>query len=253
MRGSLVTQAGKRMTILVLSIAVLLGTMALVTGDAHAALPAESEPALFLLLDPGKTFAEEGNPTVTAGGVISVASRMVIPGRGIAIECKEAEFEGSVTATEILGTATFLGCTVWSIQTGGEHKYELESETLCHIKNNLTITTSTSGGNVKISAIKHGGEYFALAEGNPFTTVSFKAGTGCVLPLSNPISGSVTAQIKSGQHVFQELKASAQIQLLTGDKLSFGTFPGYVEGEALALSSTITGPAEFIESPWGVH
>lgn len=234
--------------ILGLAAMALLGAMALVTSSAQAALPAESTPALFLLLDPGKTFAEEGIAEVSAAGTTG-PGRMVVPGRGMAIGCEAAHFTGSVTATEIKGKALLLGCTVWAIQKlAGEHSYQLGSQTACHITN-LEITVESS----KISVVEHGGQYFALAQGAPFTQFTFLSGTGCPLPLSTTISGSVSAEIKAGQHVFQELKASPQIQLLTGDKLLYGAFESYVEGGALALSSTITGPEGFIGAAWGVH
>lgn len=211
-------------------------------------LPLSSIDGFFLILNPGKSFEEEGLAEATFTGEQLGAGRFVIPGRLMTIGCETADLlEGKVTSEVAHAKITFLGCTVWNLKKeAGVHQYALGTASPCHITG-LAITAF-----FKIKAVLHEDVTYVLAEplteNQPFTAFTYLSGTGCPLPLSTQISGSFVASINQTNVVAQELSFGPAIQLLLGDKTLYGTFEMYLETN---WRMTLTGA--FAGAAWGAH
>jgi hypothetical protein len=150
---------------------------------------------------------------------------ILVAGRGLEFTCASFHVtEGKInTAADAVGKVIFLGCASYSHETG-----ELLP---CELKTAGTITAEAL-----ILPIVHGGDTFLLFEpiegATNLTIISYKSGTGCVLPLNNAVSGSLVAKVDSAGAIKQLILFNENIQLLTADKLTFGTFPSYVIGHA---------------------
>ncbi len=255
------TRGKRRFGVRALAVLAVLGLMAFGAVGAPAENLIEpkitSSPGLFLVLDPGKFFEEdglgetlgEGNP-LTFEGEGEGPIRIVVPGRAMAIGCAGLD----ITEGELFGEVghakfTLLKCTVWAIKPGeNQHEYILGEKIPCEVENDQI------SGKVKFVAILHEKETFVLIEaleGKVLKLVKFKAGTGCPLPLHTEITGSLGALILQLNSAPQLFTFSPAIQLLLGDKLLYGLFPAYYEG---AATLTTTGPRGlFINVPWGAH
>lgn len=150
-----------------------------------------------------------------------------VPGRNVEKKCTGGyDIEEATILKEGVGDAriTFLKCKLFTIS---EPKEELPCEIIPEGK----IT-----GEALLLAIKHEGKAFVLGEPKPgkttFTTIEFKSGTGCVLPLKNEVKGSYSGELKEAEAVELLVTGSQAIQKLLGDKLLFGTFETLVLGSA---------------------
>jgi hypothetical protein len=160
------------------------------------------------------------NATVVATQ-IGIGS-ILVAGRSLEIRCAKLELIGAKinTTDDASGEVKFTGCKSFDHKT-------LTELTTCLLKELETIKATAL-----VLPILHNGEPFLLFEpqvaGTPFTIVKYKAGIGCVLPLENPVTGSVSALVELLDAVRQLILFSTGIQLLTGDKLAFGGFPSYI-------------------------
>jgi hypothetical protein len=208
--------------VLGLSLMAMLGLMAFAAVGAQAQeLPGASSLGLYLI--------NLGNALLaTATGAQVGVGKLLVEGRGIEIGCDTAHVvEGKIdSATDALAKLEFLKCKTYEFGT-------LALIESCVIKGGTVANGGTVLAKALLLPILHGGVNYVLAEpqeGTNFATVSYEPGIGCVLPLNNPVSGSVSAQVHEG--VVAKLLLSPAIQLLTGDKLLFGTFPSYIDAEA---------------------
>jgi hypothetical protein len=188
------------------------------------------------------TFTVDGNVPAGQGlkGKQLGNGYLLVAARDLKIECTG----GTVTAanvnnsTDAKATVTFTGC-VANNHAGTPLKD-------CLFKELETIKASALA-----LPILHGGQKYVLfepLEGENFTTVSFKEGTVCTLPLNNPVKGSVVAKVDALEGTVQTLLFNEAIQLLVGDVLKYG---------ALANTSYVNGHAdvevEGVEKELGVH
>jgi hypothetical protein len=207
----------------------------LFAAGAQGQLPGESKTGVFLINLSAASLATFAGKQIGAG-------LLLVEGRGIEIICESAHLNGKInSATDATVEATFLQCK--SYEHGGPHIFA------CVIKGG----THNGGGTIVASAlilpVLHGGNNYVLLEpesGTNITNISYIANLGCVLPLNNPVTGSVTAQVIEG--VTGALIFDEGIQLLTGDKLLFGAFPAYI-GANTTIELTGPDPGKKI----GVH
>ena len=207
---------------LILAIMTALGMMAFTAAGAQATeLPGLSTLGSITI---GPELKEASLHNVT-GRQINAGS-LLVKNRDLKIECQSLHVEeGKINSkTDGAGKVTFLKCLSFSLSTGTHLKD-------CQFKTLETITASAL-----ILPILHNNLTYLLFEplvpGTPFTTVSYKEGTPCTLPLNNPVTGSVTALVDALEAVKQLILFSEAIQLLTGDKLAFGGNPAYIDGHA---------------------
>jgi hypothetical protein len=158
-------------------------------------------------------------------------SSLLVPARNYELKCKEFHIEGKInSSTDAQGQLLSLGCLSYDMTSG-----ELLP---CELKQLGTVSATAL-----VLPILHGltGEEqtFLLFEplpGNPsFTTVAYKAGTECPLPLNNAVIGSLSAQVDSLDQIEQLVLYSKEIQLLTGDSLSFGLNPVYIDRQVIGF------------------
>jgi hypothetical protein len=176
--------------------------------------------------------------------------RLILPGRGAELACQNADVTGEMLATEALVTVNFLGCKVFLIEKFIEkgHEYPLKGElNNCKLKSGGTVTATA-----RVVPVLHDSEIYLLASppsgSSTFAVISFESGMGCVLPLNNPVEGSVVALMRTEHFLFQPIDFTPKIQLLLNDKLQQGMFNAHLEGSgAVALSG------ELINSGWGAH
>jgi hypothetical protein len=174
---------------------------------------------------------------LTATGKQVGVGKLLVPGRNLTIECKKGEvLEGKlVSTTEATGTVLFKECAALVLSK------ETEEVAGCIVTNGKDITA-----NAVVLAKLHGGELFLLFEPAPgkiFTTLEFESGKGCALPLKNEVKGTLAAlDDKPIEEVTHLILFSQSIQKLLGDKLLFGTFESFVDGDAdLSLLGTHLG------------
>ena len=204
----------------VLGLALLsaLSMMAFAAVGAQAQLPGESKAGTF-------TVGGKAALLATVVGEQLGQGFLLVAARDLKIECSSFDInEGKInSSTDAQGKVTFLGCL--SFSHAGVHLKD------CQFKTLETITAEAL-----ILPILHGGLNYVLFEPIPpatiFSTPSYKSGTACTLPLNNPVTGSVTALVKTLEANPQVLLFSEAIQLLTGDKLAFGGFPAYLNATA---------------------
>lgn len=153
---------------------------------------------------------------------------LLVAGRSLEIRCAGLNLSATskiISSTDALIEITFTGCKSFDHKT-------LTELTTCLLKELETIKAKAL-----VLPILHGPkgaeEPFLLFEphtGATFTTVTYKPGIGCPLPLENPVTGSVTALVELLDAVLQLVLFSEGIQLLTGDVLKFGGFNSYILG-----------------------
>lgn len=202
------------------------------------ASPATNTPGTFLV-NLGAALLATVSVAQVGEGVLLVA------GRSLEIRCTTLTLnEGKInTSTDASGKATFTGCKSF------DHK------TLTELKECLLKTLETIEAKALVLPILHGGENFLLFEpqgAEPFTTVSYKPGIGCTLPLNNPVTGAVVALVEELDAVVQTILFSEGIQLLTGDVLSFGASPSYITAKGTVQ---LSGPhlTEPVLLKLGIH
>ena len=192
-----------------LAVLAVMGMMAFTAAGAQAALPGESTAGEFLI--------NLGIPLLATftGGLTGTAS-FLVEARNLKIECSSLDVPSGKfnSATDAQAELVLLGCL--SFTHTGVHLSE------CQFKELETIRLLTL-----ILPILHGGLVYLLFEPIPPSTVlgtpSYKV--GCILPLNNPITGSITALLKELDAVNLPLLFSHAIQLLTGDEARFGGLP----------------------------
>jgi hypothetical protein len=221
--------------------AAALGLMAFAASGAQAqTLPGASTTGLFLINLTDALLA-------TATGQQVGPGKLLVPGRQIEVGCDTAHIsEGKIDSpTDALAKIVFLLCFTYTYNPTGLG--ELIKE--CVIKGGSYEDGGTIETKVLIKPILHGAQNFVLIEpqeGN-FANVTYIANLGCVLPLNNPVSGSVVAQVHE-EAVQLLVLFSETIQLLSGDVLKYGEFPAYVDAHARI---NLTGSHEGLKL--GVH
>lgn len=205
----------------VLGLALLsaLSMMAFAVAGAQAQLPGESKLGSVTV---GGVPATELPATAT--GTQNGAGSLLVPGRNLKLECKTGHVsEGKINnSTDASGKVTFLECVSLDLEKGTALPCE-------------TVGLGTISATALLLPILHGGVNYVLAEpqsGTSFTTVEYKEGTECALPLKNPVTGSITAQTSELEGVSPTLTFSPEIQLLTGDVLRYGGFASYIHANA---------------------
>jgi hypothetical protein len=192
---------------------------------AFSAIAAQAED----LTDGGAagSFTILGSAALVAGatftGVQVGASKLLVPGRNLSIECKEgALLEGKfLSSTEALVIILFKKCAALVASK------ETEEVAGCTITNGKDITASA----IILSRL-HGGELFLLLHpdlGATFTTLEFEKEKGCALPLKNNITGLISALDDNSTAVSHLILFSQAIQKLLGAKMLFGTFESFVD------------------------
>jgi hypothetical protein len=206
------------------------------TAQKISLLPWSSNPGFFTV---------QGSKALAQGAAISGSQegsgKLLVQGRGIDIECATAHIEEGWLAfpTEAFAKVSHLGCVVF------EHNTENAIEN-CKLKSGGTIVSK-----VRIVPILHEGQNYIVitpAEGANFSTVSFEAGKGCVLPLNNPVTGTASASVSSLEAVTQLVSLSQAIQLLLWYELRFGSFLASPIG-----SATVELRGFHLGSALGVH
>jgi hypothetical protein len=207
-----------------LALPAVVGLMAVGAAVAQAALPGESTPGEFKVLNAAINLA------VTFKGEEELPTTFLIPGRNIDIICSEGITEEGKFISKKEGLAKLLygGCEVF------EHNTLKKSP--CHVAPSLDITLKAI-----FLPILHGKKLFVLLEpdgSTVFGVVTFKSGTGCVLPLSTKIEGSISAEVEEGEGVTRLLEFDEAIQKLTGDVFKFGAFEMYIKFSGLVIELT---------------
>jgi len=215
-----------------LAIVAALGLMAFSAVGAQA--------AEFKILASGALVSNEG---VTGRLVTGTVSTLLVPGRSLTIRCSGLKvLSGTlISSKEGLGALEYTGCAAFN-SASKEEKEELP----CEIIPGKTITA-------KAKLLPHAANQ-VLAEPDlsveeekakttlPFTTVEFKSGTGCALPLKNEVKGSIVGEVSpAGESVKPKLLLTKALQEATGsepekgvfkgDVLLFGTFRSFIDGE----------------------
>jgi hypothetical protein len=218
----------------VLAIMAALGMMAFAAGGAQAQNP---EPLASPATNSAGTYLINLGAALLANidGTGGLGS-LLVPGRNLKIECHEAHLEEAKihSSTDALGKVTFLGCVSLDLTTGAALPCE-------------TKVLKTISATALALPILHGPESnresFVLFEpqGENFTVVTYKEGTECPLPLNNPVKGSIAGLVDDLETVKQLILFNPDIQLLTGDKLSFGGFPSYIHAD---VTVELTPPHE---------
>jgi len=195
----------------VLGLALLsaLGMMAFTAIGAQAqTLPGASTPGTFLV----NLGTPSGNAIV---GTQLGSGYLLVAARDLKIECGSGKLDSGIinNSTDAKATVTFSECVA--------NNHEGKPLAGCEFKELKTVKASALA-----LPILHGGERFVLfepLEGTEFTKVSFKPGVGCILPLNNPVTGSVVAKVEGElEGTVQTLVFSEAIQLLSGDVLKYG-------------------------------
>jgi hypothetical protein len=192
----------------------MLGALAISGIAAGSAQAIESE-----WLIEGETLAglglKEEKLSITGG-----AFTLSVPSKEITIKCSKVEGTGKILekgADEI--SASLTGCEVAKFAT-------------CKVVEPIKV----EGKSVSILT---GGNYYrkleSLKEGVALTTVSFKEGTECALPLKNEVTGSVAAGISGEELVKQPLTFSESLSTKVNKSLA---------GESLAELKLSYGAAK---------
>lgn len=171
-------------------------------------------------------------PGATFTGAQVGASKLLVPGRNLTIECKKGAFlEGKfLNSTEALTKVLLLECRALVLSK------ETEEVAGCFITNGKDITATAI-----ILARLHGGELFLLIHpepGQPLTHVTFEPNKGCALPLLNVVSGLTSALDDSPTAISHLLLFSQAIQALLGVKLLFGGFESFIDSH---WTASLTG------------
>lgn len=245
------TQA--RLKALGLSFLAALGLMALGAGVAQAANE-------FLLLHPGKTFAEEKIAQESFTGELeSELFRFIVTAGGkepYELWCRGTTITGTVYPTLLHAKFVFENCHTAAILEFANHYYPLvsleEDAWLC------TVAGQTFETKLKAVPILHNKETFllweALEKGQPFATVFYKGGfcpwekvefTGSVVSKMNQLN--VAEQLFTFDPLTTLLFQEAE---LPGDELIHtGGRQTYLEADLFKLKLT----GAFAGKPWGAH
>ena len=177
---------------------------------------------------------------------------LLVPARNLEIRCAGGHLrEGSeiINGNEGLVVLEFLECLSF-VHTTGEHMGNCIIEDVPGSGDRVILATA------RLLPKLHEGQLYVLAEvdspsSTVFAFIKYKSGTGCVLPLSNEVKGSVVGQLtdaNAGAEAVQHLVTfSEAIQKLfqsggVGDKLTFGAFESYINGSAtVELTGVHTG------------
>ncbi|HWN10399.1 MAG TPA: hypothetical protein VNO50_14230 [Pyrinomonadaceae bacterium] len=194
--------------------------------EAGTPLPLASAAGTFLynLADPAVLVGEEKSTAIT--GKQLVAGYLLVAARDLKIECTELDVNEGVLNSTTDGKAKvlFLGCVA------NNHKGEPLAN--CEFKELKSVSASA----LVLPILHNGARYllFEPLEGTQFANVSFKQ--NCILPLNNPVTGSVVAQVEGANldATVQTIAFSEAIQLLSGDVLKYGALSNtsYVNGKA---------------------
>jgi hypothetical protein len=191
-------------------------------------------------------FTVGGSPATTQAinGAIKALGAILIPSKNLQLLCHKGTIVSAnfLNSKEALGKILFEECLVLTLKS--------EEIAGCHITNGLHVTST-----FLVLAVLHNGNLFLLFEPDAasplelttqYTAVTFEKNKGCVLPLSNPVKGSVSAEVTTGlESNLPLIEFSHAIQLLTGDGLHYGTSAAFIDGGA-----TVETPGK---SVIGVH
>jgi hypothetical protein len=228
---------------LVLSMMAALGVMAFAaTAQAQHSteLHALALHAATLNTNPLSDGGSAGTFSINLSGVllaelaakqISETGELLVAARNLVVRCTGFSLGAGShlnTTTDAKVNATFTGCVSLSHDT-------LEPLSGCEFKELGTIKAEAL-----VLAKLHGGQLYILFEPvekegeDTFSVPSYKGGQGCVLPLNNPITGSLVARVDAEEAVKQLVLFDEAIQLLLGDVLKYGSAlqTAYVKGHA---------------------
>jgi hypothetical protein len=233
-----------------LSLLAVLGLMLLGVSSAQAANE-------FLLLNPGKTFAEEGIKSETFEGELEGASiQLIVPKEKTPFEitCASGSLEeGSVQATVLFTKMVIYKCDVYEISEDPDikHYYHLVKKLPCEVTNNRSIEML-----VNAVPVLHESATYLLFKPLEFSfaTISYN-GILCPLKSGVKLNGSVVSSILQVNTVDQLFGFTPNITLLwqapglPSDKLLYGEKEAYLEGSfyEIALNKAYLG------KPWGAH
>jgi len=186
--------------------------------------------------------AQAGNGLFTVGGSaaagqsitgeIKVLGELLVPARNLKIVCHKGQILSATLGHKVgLGNVKFEECLV----------LDLEGNPIsgCEVTNGKTITTLAQ----VLAVLGKDGNLYALFEPDVgatsleltalFTNVTFEPGKGCVLPLTNPVRGSVSALVSTGlTSELPLLEFAPAHQTTTGDGLHYGTASSHIVGGA---------------------
>jgi len=243
-----------RLRTLGVALVAALGLIALAASAAQAANE-------FLLLHPGKLFAEEGVASETFEGALEERFRIIIPEEnqeGIEIWCPVGAMLGTVYPTLLHATISLAGCAEYEVKELMQHYWELkdgdETEPLECTLNGINMLF------MKVKAVPVLHEkmtyllWVPLEAGAPFETLKF-SGAFCPLPAEEYLTGSVVSTIIQLNVVAQLFGFDGQLTLLfqgkglPGDKLMYNGQEVYFQTafDELKLTGAKAG------TPWGAH
>jgi hypothetical protein len=158
---------------------------------------------------------------------------LLVPGRNLTISCTTGTLSNAVlkTTTEGTGEITFSGCSALNHKTGAA------------LPCKVTEPIVASG---KIKPFLHEKtKKYVTAEpkevGGNFTVVEL-TGVECTLPVKNPVTGFVSAEVTTNDAVVDLITASEAFSKLVKDTLKFGGFEAFVNAKGTAeLEGTHAG------------
>jgi hypothetical protein len=156
--------------------------------------------------------------SVSIVGEAEGSSAFLVPSLKLEIVCEKATIEGKIeTSGHGVQTLFFSNCTV-------------PPAPVCQVEPIVAKFLTL--------VIEHAEETWLLftpPEGSgAFTTIKFKSGTGCPLPLKNELTGSFIALL--GKEAIKQLltfKSDEATQKLFGTKYSFGSAPAFLDMSAI--------------------
>lgn len=243
-----------RLRSLGLAFVAALGLMALAASAAQAANE-------FLLLHPGKVFADEGVASETFEGALEERFRIIIPEEnqeGIEIWCPVGSMSGTVSPTLLHATISLAACAEYEVKELMQHYWELKDG-----KDTEPLECTLNGINMlfmKVKAVPVLHEkmtyllWVPLEAGSPFATLNF-SGAFCPLPPKKDLTGSVVSTIIQLNVVAQLFGFEGQLTLLfqgvglPGDKLMYNGQEVYFQTAFHELK--LTGP--YKNQAWGAH
>jgi hypothetical protein len=148
---------------------------------------------------------------------------LLIAGRNLALSCTTGTISNSELKTTTLATGemTFSGCTALNHKTGAELP--------------CTVTTPIVASFQVIPFLHEKTKKYVTAEpkeaGGNFTTIEL-TGAECTLPVKNPVTGKISAEVTTNDAVVDLFTASEAFSKLVKDTLKFGGFEGFINGKA---------------------
>ncbi len=182
----------------------------------------------------GKTLTELGKTKETVTATASESFKLAIPWYASEISCSLFHSEAGTILSGGEGHATFN----LSLCTLSGPPFVSETCKLTEpiaVKAKVLLTYHNADGRTY--------ERFEPAEsGKPFTTIQFKEGTECPLPLKNEISGSFVGEPPEGEVSERVLSFNSSLEGLLASSLTFGSKPAALKGKAvLNLSGELKG------------